>query len=171
MSFVSSRVRRAFSALLLLTGLLFAVPVAAIGVGTIAPEIGASDLSGRAVSMASLKGKVVMVDFWASWCAPCKQELPVLDALYKKYRGKGFEIIGVNQDESAESARKFLSSQPLSFPIVHDRGRAVANRYAPSKMPSSFLIDRKGIVRYVHGGFKSDDRPKLEAQISELLAK
>lgn len=143
----------------------------AIGAGSLAPEIGLKDLSGRGVSIASLKGKVVLVDFWASWCAPCREELPVLEALYKKYRGRGFEIVGVNLDQSPDKVQRFLSGTPLSFRVVHDRGRAVAERYAPSKMPSSFLIDRKGIVRHVHAGFRAADRSALDSQISALLAK
>jgi thiol-disulfide isomerase/thioredoxin len=150
---------------------IFFVPRAlAIGAGSLAPEIGLKDLSGRGVSITSLKGKVVLVDFWASWCAPCREELPVLESLYKKYRGRGFEIVGVNLDQSPDNVQRFLSGTPLSFRVVHDRGRAVADRYAPSKMPSSFLIDRKGIVRHVHAGFRASDRGALEKQISALLA-
>jgi peroxiredoxin len=134
-----------------------------------APEIGLKDLAGNGVSMASLKGKVVLVDFWASWCAPCREELPVLNALYKKFRARGFEIVGVNQDQRAENVRSFLSSTPLSFRVVHDGSRAVAGRYAPSKMPSSFLIDRRGIVRHVQAGYRASDRATLEAQIEALL--
>ena len=146
-----------------------APPSHAIGTGTLAPEIGLKDLSGRGVSIASLKGKVILVDFWASWCAPCREELPVLEALYKKYRAKGFEIVGVNLDQSPDNVQRFLSGTPLSFRVVHDRGRAVAGRYAPTKMPSSFLIDRKGIVRHVHAGFRAADRRELEQHIAALL--
>lgn len=141
----------------------------AIGAGTLAPEIGLKDLSGRGVSIASLKGKVVLVDFWASWCAPCREELPVLETLYKKYRARGFEVVGVNLDQSPDNVQRFLSGMPLSFRVVHDRGRAVADRYAPAKMPSSFLIDRKGVVRHVHAGFRASDRSALDQQIASLL--
>jgi cytochrome c biogenesis protein CcmG, thiol:disulfide interchange protein DsbE len=134
-----------------------------------APEIGLKDLAGQGVSMANLKGKVVLVDFWASWCAPCREELPVLNALYKKYRARGFEIVGVNQDQKPENVRSFLSGTPLSFRVVHDGARAVAGRYGPSKMPSSFLIDRRGIVRHVHAGYRASDRKAFETQIETLL--
>lgn len=155
---------------LLLLGLAMFSPAAlAIGAGTMAPEIGIKDLAGRGVNIASLKGKVVLVDFWASWCAPCREELPVLESLYKKYRARGFEVVGVNQDESPDNVKKFLNGMPLSFRVVHDRGGAVANRYEPAKMPSSFLIDRKGIVRHVHAGFRAADRATLEKKISALL--
>ena len=154
---------------LALGGAIVAPQALAIGAGTLAPEIGAKDLAGRGVNIASLKGKVVLVDFWASWCAPCREELPVLDSLYKKYRARGFEVVGVNQDESADNVKKFLSAMPLAFRVVHDRGGLVANRYEPAKMPSSFLIDRKGIVRHVNAGFRASDKGALEKQIGALL--
>jgi cytochrome c biogenesis protein CcmG, thiol:disulfide interchange protein DsbE len=156
-------------ALGVLLGSVFVEPASAIGTGTMAPEIGLKDLSGRGVSLGALKGKVVLVDFWASWCAPCREELPVLETLYKKYRGKGFEVVAVNQDQSADNVRKFLSATPLSFSVVHDRGGSVASRYAPAKMPSSFILDRKGIVRHVHAGFRASERTSLEKQIAALL--
>jgi len=148
----------------------YTLPAHAIGAGTVAPEIGLKDLSGRGVSIASLKGKVVLVDFWASWCAPCREELPVLESLYKKYRARGFEIVGVNLDNSTDNVQRFLSATRLSFRVVHDRGRTVADRYAPAKMPSSFLIDHKGVIRHVHAGFRAADRGTLEQQISALLS-
>jgi thiol-disulfide isomerase/thioredoxin len=162
--------KRLLQLALLSAALLGAARAQAVGAGTLAPEIGIKDLAGRGVSIASLKGKVVLVDFWASWCAPCRQELPVLEALFKKYHAKGFEIVGVNQDQSSDNVQRFLSGTPLSFRVVHDSGRAVADRYAPSKMPSSFLIDRRGVVRYVHAGFRAADRTPLEQKIVELLS-
>jgi cytochrome c biogenesis protein CcmG/thiol:disulfide interchange protein DsbE len=153
-----------------LFGGVFTAPAAAIGTGTMAPEIGLKDMSGRSVSMSALKGKVVLVDFWASWCAPCREELPVLEALYKKYRAQGFEVVAVNQDQSADNVRRFLSTTRLSFSVVHDRGGSVASRYAPTKMPSSFILDRKGIVRHVHAGFRASERAALDKQIGALVS-
>jgi peroxiredoxin len=83
---------------------------------------------------------------------------------------RGFEIVGVNLDNSADNVRRFLSATRLSFRVVHDRGRTVADRYAPAKMPSSFLIDRKGVIRHVHAGFRAADRGALEQQIAALLS-
>jgi thiol-disulfide isomerase/thioredoxin len=167
---LESMVRNAVLLVLgLLLGSVFAESALAIGTGTMAPEIGLKDLSGRGVSLNALKGKVVLVDFWASWCAPCREELPVLEALYKKYRAQGFEVVAVNQDKSADNVRKFLSATPLSFRVVHDQGGSVASRYAPAKMPTSFILDRKGIVRHVHAGFRASERASLEKQIGALL--
>lgn len=154
----------------LFLGAAFVESARAIGTGSMAPEIGLKDLSGHGVSVSSLKGKVVLIDFWASWCAPCREELPVLEGLYKKYRGQGFEVVAVNQDQSVDNVRKFLSGTPLSFRVVHDRGGGVASRYAPSKMPSSFILDRKGIVRHVHAGFRISERAQLEKEIGALLS-
>lgn len=147
----------------------FAVTAHALGPGSKAPPIALKDFSGKSFAWGALSGKVVLVDFWASWCAPCKQELPVLEGLYKKYKSRGFEVVGVNQDEDRGNADKFLRRSPLSFLVLHDAGRTVAAAYAPQKMPSSYLIDRKGLVRYVHAGFKASDAAALEKEISALL--
>jgi len=142
----------------------------AVGDGTVAPEIALRDRDGKPVNVADLKGHVVLVDFWASWCGPCREELPVLDALYKKYRAKGLVVVGVGLDHEADKLTKFLRASPISFPVVHDEKGAVANRYGPPKMPSSYLIDRRGIIRHVHAGFKASDRAQLERELNELLA-
>jgi len=147
----------------------FALDARALGPGSKAPPISLKDLSGKAFAWSALSGKVVLVDFWASWCAPCKQELPVLEGLYKKYRARGFEIVAVNQDEERTNAEKFLRRAPLSFPVLHDADRSVAASYAPQKMPSSYLIDKHGLVRHVHAGFKASDADALEREIAALL--
>lgn len=143
---------------------------AAVGQGALAPEIGLNDLSGKPLRMAELKGQVVVVDFWASWCAPCRQELPVLESLYRKYRAKGLVVVGVGQDRERENLDKFLRASPLTFRIVHDAEGQVADRYGPPKMPSSYLIDRKGLIRHVHAGFKASDKGALERELNALLA-
>ncbi len=142
----------------------------ALSSGTKAPEIGLKDTSGKLVSLASLRGKVVLVDFWASWCAPCKEELPVLQKLYEKYKDKGLVIVGVNIDNEEANMTGFLRRQPLTFTVVPDKKREIAARYQPPKMPSSYMIDKKGIVRHVHAGFRASDAAALEAEIKALLA-
>lgn len=145
--------------------------VAALDAGAKMPEIGLKDLSGKPVNAASLAGKVVVIDFWATWCAPCREELPVLQKLYKKYAAQGLVVVGVSVDKDDSNIKQFLVKMPLSFPIVHDAAHAVTGKYAPPRMPSSFIVDRKGIVRYVHGGYRSDDAAEFEKQIQALLAK
>ena len=163
------RVSKVFVTAVLFVSLLIGSEVSALDAGAKLPEIGLTDLSGKRIDAASLRGKVVVVDFWASWCAPCKEELPQLEKLYKKYKDRGLVVVALSVDEEAENVTTFLKSMRLSFPIAHDKGHVVADRFHPPKMPSSYIVDRKGIVRHVHGGFRSGDEAKMEAEIKALL--
>lgn len=149
----------------------FAASVAALDAGARMPEIGLKDLRGEKIDAASLEGKVVIVDFLASWCGPCKQELPVLEALYKKYKGRGLVVVGVSVDQELSNLKTLLEQVPVSFSVVHDAEHKVAGRFKPPRMPSSYVVDRKGIVRHVHGGFREGDGKKLEAEVLSLLGK
>lgn len=142
----------------------------ALDAGARLPEIGLIDLAGRRVDIASLKGKVVLVDFWASWCAPCKQEMPVLERLYQKYKDRGLVIVGVSVDQESTNVGAFLKQLKVSFPIVHDKAHDVANRFRPPRMPSSYIVDRNGVVRHVHGGFRAGDDSAIEGELTALLA-
>jgi peroxiredoxin len=166
--------RRSASALCSLTLCLASIgwpgsTAAALEAGTRAPEIGLRDLDGRPIRLSALRGKVVVVDFWASWCAPCREEMPVLERLYKKYKDDGLVVVGVSVDREKGNVRKFLKRNPVSFPIVHDSGHQVAGRYEPPRMPSSFIIDKRGVVRHVHAGFRSGDGSQFEREIKALL--
>ncbi|MFK7984505.1 MAG: TlpA family protein disulfide reductase [Sandaracinaceae bacterium] len=141
----------------------------ALDEGARAPEIGLTDLNGNRVTTQSLRGKVVLVDFWASWCEPCAEEMPVLERLYQRYRGQGFTVIAVSQDRTAANMRTFLGEHRVSFPVVHDAQHAVAGRYGPGTMPSSFIIDRRGVVRHIHAGYRSGDARVFEREIRALL--
>jgi len=148
-----------------------AAPALALDAGARLPEIGLTDMRGTRVDAAALKGKVVIVDFWASWCAPCKEEMPVLERLYKKYKARGLVIVGVSVDQELGNVKSFLKQLPVSFNIVHDADHKVAGRFKPPRMPSSYVADRNGIVRHVHAGFRDEDAAKLEAEVSALLGK
>jgi len=147
-----------------------AISAAALDPGARAPEIGRNDLSGRPVRMEALRNKVVIVDFWASWCVPCREEMPVLNRLYERYRNQGLVIVGVSVDRERSNVTDFLRRNAVSFPIVHDPERQVADRYRPSTMPSSYIIDRRGIVRHVQAGFRAGDAQVIEQRIQALLA-
>jgi thiol-disulfide isomerase/thioredoxin len=159
---------------LLLTALAASVLIAsaahALAPGDVPPVIDLSDLKGKKVDLASLKGKVVLVDFWASWCGPCKEEMPVLEALNEKFATQGLVIVGVSIDSSPKKMNKFLKGTPVSFRIVHDRKLVVANRYEPETMPTSYFIGRDGKVRYVHEGFDKGDAAGIEERVKALLA-
>jgi cytochrome c biogenesis protein CcmG/thiol:disulfide interchange protein DsbE len=144
-------------------------PAQAVEAGQAAPEFQLKDLRGQPVSLAGLKGKVVVIDFWASWCGPCRESMPFLEKLSKSYRGKGLVVLGVNIDNELKAAQKFLSEVPVSFPVVNDAEKKVAKAYAPPTMPSSYLVDRQGRVRHVHAGFKASDAKGIEGEILKLL--
>lgn len=150
--------------------LLVCSGAAALAPGDAPPAIGLSDRSGQKVDLEALKGKVVLVDFWASWCGPCRRELPVLQELHDEYASQGLVIVGVSIDRSLKKMRKFLEAIPLQFRIVHDPKLAVASRYEPEAMPSSYFIGRDGKIRYVHQGFDEKDRAVFETRIEALLA-
>jgi peroxiredoxin len=170
--------RRSAAALLSARGLALALSLtlaavagtaSALDAGARLPELGAKDLSGRPVNLGSLAGKVVIVDFWATWCAPCKESMPVLEKLYQKYKSRGLVIVGVSVDEDAANVGPFIKKLKVSFPIVHDAGHKIADKVKPPRMPSSYIVDRKGIVRHVHDGFHAKDAAEIEAQITALL--
>lgn len=141
----------------------------ALDEGARAPEVGLSTLDGRPVRLADLRGKVVLIDFWASWCGPCREEMPFLERMHRRYASRGLVIVGISVDNELENVRGFLRRTSVSFPIVHDSRREVAGRYNPRTMPSSYIIDRRGIVRVVHRGFRASDAATIEARITQLL--
>lgn len=145
------------------------VALAQVSSGSRAPELGLADINGRTLRLADLRGKVVVVDFWASWCAPCRESFPFWNGLQRRYASQGLVVVGVSVDRELSNVRTFLRRNPASFRVVHDGGHAIADRYRPSTMPSTFLIDKRGVVRLVHRGFRSADTRTLETQIQALL--
>jgi len=150
---------------------LFSVPAPAIEAGMPAPSLSmqALDEGGAAVATSSLKGSVVYVDFWASWCVPCRLSMPTLDELYKKNRSRGFAVVGVNKDATPADAKRFLARVPVSFALVRDGADEAARGFDVKAMPSGYLIDRKGVVRVVHRGFTAETGAALEKEIDSLL--
>ena len=115
------------------------------------------------------KGKVLLVDFWASWCVPCKSSFPALDGLFKEYRDHGLQVLAVNVDERDKDAKAFLQPRPHVMPIVFDPKGEVARDFNVKAMPTSVLIDRSGFVRFVHTGYTAKDLDAYRAEISRLL--
>jgi len=157
------------AALVLSTMFLLTQYASALEEGTRAPQFRAESFDGDAVSIRAHRGKVVIVDFWASWCEPCGDAMPVLDRIYRRYKEHGLVVIGVSVDERARNARGFLRRNRVTFPVVHDADHSVAERYSPPTMPSTYVIDRRGVIRHVHAGFRNGDARRLEAEIRDLL--
>lgn len=151
---------------------LLAWPLAAVAVdvGSLAPAVAAARLSEPGTLVfADMRGQVVYVDFWASWCVPCVRSMPALRTLYGKYRERGFVVIGVNKDMEASERERFLRRFPVSFPLVLDADDKVAKAFDVKSMPSGYLIDRAGIVRRVHRGFTVETEVALAKEIETLL--
>jgi peroxiredoxin len=149
---------------------LAAATAAALAPGMPAPELGADDLDGRRVTIAGLRGRVVVVDVWASWCAPCAASLPVYQRLYVQHRDRGLTVVGISVDGRVEDTRRFAREHGVTFPVLPDGGFAVVQRWRAPQMPMSYLVDRRGIIRYLHGGFEAGDVPGIEREIATLLA-
>jgi thiol-disulfide isomerase/thioredoxin len=121
------------------------------------------------VDLAKLRGKVVYVDFWASWCVPCRTSMPVVDELYTRLGPKGFAVVGINKDDRVVDAQRFLKRVPVTFPLATDYGDNVVRTFLVAAMPSGYLIDRKGVVRKVHRGYTTETAKELEKEVEELL--
>src|ERR1700691_3602231 len=146
-----------------------ALPAASVTAGAPAAAFQLPAAVGDPVGLAELKGQVVLINFWASWCGPCRQEMPVLDQLYRKYKPAGFTLLGVNVEPKSADALGFLKTTPVSFPILFDTQSKVSNLYEVAGMPSTVIVDRKGTVRYVHHGYKPGDESDYQDQIRTLL--
>ena len=123
-------------------------------------------LGGKALTLSELRGKVVLLDFWASWCAPCQEELPLLDEMAPRWSEKGVEFVGVSIDEEKSDAEAFLAKKKTwALTFVHDPEQRGAKLFNPPKMPTSYVIGRQGVVRSVNAGFEREDVAKVEAEL------
>jgi len=134
-----------------------------------APDFTLRTMAGPNVRLAEQRGRVVMVNFWATWCGPCRQEMPQLNRLYEKYRASGFVLLGVNVDDDSKKAAELAGKLGVTFPVLLDTDKSVSKRYDLSTMPSTVIIDRDGTVRYVHRGYLTGYENTYEKQIRELL--
>jgi peroxiredoxin len=134
-----------------------------------APSFQLTNLTGQPGGLSQYKGQVVMVNFWATWCGPCQQEMPLLDQMYKKYKPAGFTLIGVNVDKEAPAVKELLARKPVSFPVLLDPANSVSKAYHVDEMPSSVIIDRKGQIRYIHRGYKPGDENDYQDRIRQLI--
>jgi peroxiredoxin len=156
--------KRCAMAAMVLTGTAFAAAA-----GGPAPEFTLAALTGQPAALSQYKGQVVMVNFWATWCGPCQQEMPLLDQMYKKYKPAGFTLIGVNVDKEALPVKDLMARKPVSFPVLLDPANQVSKAYHVDEMPSSVIIDRKGEIRYIHRGYRPGDENEYQDRIRQLI--
>jgi thiol-disulfide isomerase/thioredoxin len=152
----------------MLAAALGASSASALEKGAPAPQFDLQGLDG-AVKLAKLQGKVVYVDFWASWCGPCRQSFPWMNEMQAKYGPRGLQIVGINVDAKSEDAKTFLAATPAKFTIAFDPKGATPRQYGIKGMPSSVLIGPDGKVLLEHSGFREADRAELEAKIQSAL--
>lgn len=134
-----------------------------------APDFSLPKMDGSKVSLSQLKGQVVYVDFWATWCPPCRESFPWMESMYDRYKDFGFEIVAISLDQKPDLVKNFLKSHPASFTILQDVDGGSAENFKVKGMPSSYLVDRKGNIRVRHAGFNDGDKAGLEAEIKKLI--
>jgi peroxiredoxin len=153
----------------LVAGVLVALPALAGELSGPAPNFSLQSRAGETVSLSDLRGDVVMINFWATWCGPCRQEMPHLEALHQRYHDLGFTLLGVNVEENSRLSDKFLEETPVTFQILFDPENTVSNLYNVVAMPSTVLVDREGNMRYIHHGYKPGYENDYQSQIRAML--
>lgn len=134
-----------------------------------APDFALKSNTGENLRLSELKGEVVMINFWASWCGPCRQEMPELAAIQAKYEDLGFTILGVNVEEDPTKANEMLAKKPVNFPILYDTENKVTKLFRVDAMPSTVLVDRDGNMRYLHKGYKPGDENTYTQKVKNLV--
>ena len=147
----------------------FAARAFAAAAGEVAPSFALPTANGETIALDSLRGRTVYVDFWASWCGPCRQSFPWMNEMQAKYGGRGLAIVAINDDRKPPEAERFLAPVPASFPVVYDPAGATPASYAVRAMPSSYLIDASGKIVDVELGFRDERKGALEARIRALI--
>jgi thiol-disulfide isomerase/thioredoxin len=150
--------------------LALAGPALAVTAGQPAPSCPLPTLDGsRTLDPAQFKGKVAYVDFWASWCGPCAASFPFMNQLHNELKAQGLEILTINLDEELDDAKNFLKRFPAEFTVVSDTVGKCPTLYGVQAMPTSFIIDKQGVVRHVHMGFRDSDKAAIRQHVEALL--
>lgn len=136
-----------------------------------APDCALTSISdAKHYDLQQFRGKVLYVDFWASWCPPCAESFPFLNELHSDLKDRGLQVIGVNLDQASEDAKVFLGKYPANFTVATDVDEKCAKDYDVKAMPSSYLVDRNGVIRHIHLGFRSGEAKELRTLVEQLLA-
>ena len=137
--------------------------------GKQAPDFALKSSTGENLRLSEYRGEVVMVNFWATWCGPCRQEMPLLEELFSRYERVGFTLLGVNIDDDPRRAMQMAKELGVTFPVVFDDRKEVSRLYDVNAMPVTVLVDKEGRVRHVHHGYKPGYEEKYLTQVRSLL--
>ena len=161
---------RTKTTLTVLISILLAAPAfASVNLSEEAPDFTLRTLDGPNLRLEEYRGQVVLINFWASWCGPCRQEMPVLDKLHQRYEDTGFAVLGINVEGEDAPAQKIVDKTNVTFPVLIDEGQSVSEMYELEAMPSTVVVDRDGVVRYVHRGYKPGDEAKYVEVVKQLI--
>jgi peroxiredoxin len=156
-------------AILFITAIVAPLPAFAVNAGDAAPGFSLKDVNGNTLTLKSLKGKVVFLTFWATWCPSCKEELPDLNNLQQKYADKGFTVLSICIESSETVVATYLKKHPVTFPVLVDKEGTAAEAFRFSGLPASFLIGKDGLIRYKHSGYDKGSFTLIEQEIADLL--
>ncbi|MEQ1738824.1 MAG: TlpA disulfide reductase family protein [Methyloglobulus sp.] len=163
-------IKQFFSRLMVITAFCFSSMAFAAGVGNPMPSCMVSPIGeNKTEDLQRYKGQVLYVDFWASWCGPCAKSFPFLNEMHEQLKAQGLQIVGVNLDENADDAKAFLAKYPANFEVKADVSKQCAKDFAVKAMPSSYIIDRKGVVHHVHLGFRPGEAQEIRVLVEKLL--
>lgn len=149
--------------------LLATTQVSAVEIGKPAPDFTLKSMAGKNLSLNEQRGKIIVINFWASWCGPCRKEMPVLETFYGKYQDLGVSVWGVNVEQESQAGRDFLADLTLTFPIFFDETNTISATYQVEAMPTTVIVDRDGLVRYSFKGYKPGYEKKYAKAIKKLI--
>ena len=166
---MNHKIKRYGCGLLSVLMLLLSASASSAAVEGKAPDFTLKSVHGENLKLSEQRGNVVMINFWASWCAPCRQEMPLLNDIYLRYRDMGFTLLGVNVEEDSTDAKKMVNELKVAFPVLLDTQNAVSKLYKVEAMPSTILVDRDGNMRFLHRGYLPGYEEDYEKQVRELM--
>lgn len=169
MKLTDRRTIKILIAILFIAATLLPLTAFAVNAGEVAPGFSLKDVNGNEVTLNSLKGKVVFLTFWATWCPSCKEELPDLNTLQRKYSAKGFTVLSICIESSDSIVANYLKKHPVLFPVLVDKEGSVAESFRFSGLPTSYLIGNDGFIRHKHAGYDKGSFTLIEQEITDLL--
>ncbi|PKG82579.1 TlpA family protein disulfide reductase [Colwellia sp. 75C3] len=166
---IKAKIKTLLTKSLLASFFFIATSVNALEIGQPAPDFTLKSMAGTNLKLTEQRGKIIVINFWASWCGPCRKEMPVLQKFYDKYQELGVSVWGVNVEQENQAGRDFLADLNLSFPILFDASNTISAMYQVEAMPTTIIVDRDGLVRYAFKGYKPGYEKKYAKAIKKLI--